>query len=1103
MKYREIHINNRQKNRALYGNRTNKVYTSKYTPLTLFPLFMLSQLSRFQILFFLITGIIQLTYPQVPGSRWGIIVPLAGIVFIALIKEIISERKLWKNDKIANTAPVEYVSNGALLTKPCGDVEIGDILKVNSGEIFPADMIILSSSDAEGKCYIETSNMDGEMNLKIRTPHKETMDLNTPERLKHLRGEILADLPSKSLTTFHGKLFAGSAVGDDIGLSQTLLRGARLVKTNCIFGLVIYNGHETKLLLNNTKPTIKRTNMDNTLNVQMLALFFYLYILSLICAYESAKFTTTNPFAKNILYEDGEFVYTLFYNLPIFILLYNNIVPVSLVITCEMLKVILGRYVDNDQDMYYPPAKGFAFSRSDWLMDDLGLVDNIFCDKTGTLTCNQIKFRAIYSENSLFSDCQKISKYGTTIALRDMIDIKMFSNVEGGRSLAAAVVLLCNEATPMQSDEDPSKLEYITPSADEDALLSATSSFGLQFSAKYRDTAVISHLETQIKTNFEILAVNKFSSFRRRMSVIVRTPNKKIHLYVKGSDESVFSRMSEQTKTSKFYVDTRRELKSFMSRGYRVLCLAYKELSLGEFDSWMKSHKQFETADPDSLSVQGSYTNIESNLLLLGFTLSEDRLQDFVPETISTLSKAGIKTWILTGDGRETAINIAKSCKFINHDMPLLECLESREGSIIPTLNKLVNEFYRLYPSQSTERSFGAKLLKKISRSWKIISNSILRFFSRTFNKFLMLIRYKKKETVLKQHLLYRYGRKKFPEQRYAGLVVTGPALEAILDNDEASRIFLSLSMECSSVVCSSMSPSQKSQVVSLVKNNVSNAVTLAVGDGANDVGMIRAAHIGVGINGLEGTQASRNSDFTIYQFHHLSKLIIGHGSRSYYSISSFVLYSFYKNILLYTSQIWYQIYGGFSSQTLYETWSSISSYNLLWMFTQPFVVGVYGRSVTTDTIMRYPMLYKLGHKREFYNQFKFYRMIVNSLTTSYMAFYIWRCIYYFGHSNITSYGKPINCWFMGEMIFTTILATISIESILYILQMTLTTTLLSLGPVALFMCCFILYSKYAPKYTRLSKQLYGLSGIFSIYTFWLGFVLFVGMRLYVDVLHK
>lgn len=147
-------------------------------------------------------------------------------------------------------------------------------------------------------------------------------------------------------------------------------------------------------------------------------------------------------------------------------------------------------------------------------------------------------------------------------------------------------------------------------------------------------------------------------------------------------------------------------------------------------------------------------------------------------------------------------------------------------------------------------------------------------------------------------------------------MVIDGKTLSFALEKD-VQLILLELAIYCKAVICCRVSPLQKALVVKLVKKNVDESVTLAIGDGANDVSMIQAAHVGVGISGMEGLQAARSADFAIAQFRFLRKLLLVHGGWAYSRCSKLILYSFYKNISLYLIQMWFAIDNGFSGQVL------------------------------------------------------------------------------------------------------------------------------------------------------------------------------------------
>jgi len=181
-------------------------------------------------------------------------------------------------------------------------------------------------------------------------------------------------------------------------------------------------------------------------------------------------------------------------------------------------------------------------------------------------------------------------------------------------------------------------------------------------------------------------------------------------------------------------------------------------------------------------------------------------------------------------------------------------------------------------------------------------------------------------------------------------------------------------------ILRSRVSPLQKALVVKLVKRNL-KSLLLAIGDGANDVSMIQAAHVGVGISGVEGLQAARSADVAIGQFRFLRKLLLVHGSWSYQRISRVILYSFYKNITLYMTQFWvrynpqlysyiltptqYSFQNAFSGQVIYESWT-LSFYNVFFTVLPPLVMGIFDQYISARLLDRYPQLYQLGQKGQF-----------------------------------------------------------------------------------------------------------------------------------------
>jgi phospholipid-translocating ATPase len=240
---------------------------------------------------------------------------------------------------------------------------------------------------------------------------------------------------------------------------------------------------------------------------------------------------------------------------------------------------------------------------------------------------------------------------------------------------------------------------------------------------------------------------------------------------------------------------------------------------------------------------------IEQNMLLMGGTAIEDRLQDGVPETIAELAKSGIKLWVLTGDKTETAINIGFASNLLTTDMELLIL---RSNNRIDTA-KLLDD-----------------TLEKLDSEAKTYHDAAT------------------------------------GDRKYA-LVIDGTTLKYGLENATREKV-LDLGMRCSSVICCRVSPKQKAQVVNLVKKGL-KVMTLAIGDGANDVSMIQEANVGIGISGVEGRQAVMASDYAIAQFRYLRKLLLVHGRWSYLRTSEMIMGFFFKNVVWTFVLFWYQIF--------------------------------------------------------------------------------------------------------------------------------------------------------------------------------------------------
>ncbi|GAA6077011.1 phospholipid-transporting ATPase IC isoform X1, partial [Tachysurus ichikawai] len=209
------------------------------------------------------------------------------------------------------------------------------------------------------------------------------------------------------------------------------------------------------------------------------------------------------------------------------------------------------------------------------------------------------------------------------------------------------------------------ELVYQAASPDEGALVTAARCFGFVFLSRTQDTITISEMGKE--ATYEMLALLDFNSDRKRMSVVLRLPDGRIRLYCKGADTVIYQRLSPST----LHRDTTETaLEGFANETLRTLCLCYKDITEEEFVSWTQKHKEASVSMSDrEEALDAVYELIETDLMMIGATAIEDKLQDGVPETIANLARAQIKIWVLTGDKKETAENIGYACELLTGDM--------------------------------------------------------------------------------------------------------------------------------------------------------------------------------------------------------------------------------------------------------------------------------------------------------------------------------------------------------------------------------------------------------------------------------------------------
>ena len=1063
-------------------------------------------------MYFLVVGCLQLDvfFPGLSPTHWSTTIgPLAFVLSINAVKEMYDDYFRHRSDAVVNSSLVEVIRGGAgdasaatprlpgsatsrsssrsssasssasssssTMTR-WRDLAVGDVVRVRGNCEFPADILMLQSSDPQGLAHVETANLDGETNLKVKTCVAAGLPFGgepaSPDELRralrHTRVEC--EPPNNQLYTFEGKWVGLRSERDEtaaetdaeaesdapLRADNLLLRGSTLRNADWILGVVVFTGADSKLMRNMTRAPHKVSQLERHMNVLVVSVgAFQIAVGGALAAAQARWYATDDGFRRpSDPGADSDFgagrhhwylratgtwpdveggfgaAATQFVR---FVVLLNALIPISLYVTLELVKVMQCGWISLDRELRDDDAGVSCGVRTTTLNEELGHVRCVLSDKTGTLTRNVMAFvkcsvggtvyrgddddeeeRAVDADRSTdgstdgsSSHDRGITTLRVTIHDADRATKKGAFSEEGafsegsfpgGASASAETHSLCRSSrlraardrgdprveaflshlaachtvTPAEDVErrggGVAGLLYQAASPDEEALVTGAALLGRRLvrnaagviavrreakaETKKEAEAVPFDGKTQTETGtesgtvidargetedrYEVLAVNEFSSARKRMSVVVRLPPSEgggLRLLLKGADAAVLARIAvrddvgdedevgrsdddEDEETARLAASTdrprprprprtttsasevravREHLDAFAREGLRTLVLARRDLTESEFSAWHATYRAASTALVDREDrLAAAAEAIERDCELVGATAVEDKLQEGVPETIATLREAGVLVWMLTGDKLETAVSIANTCKLVDADGDLVVVRESDvvgDGADGRFLERKARE-------AAEDRALGSEF----------------------------------------------------------GLVIEGGALQHALREDQQGH-FLDLCASCTGVVCCRVSPIQKARVTSLMKER-GGRVTLGVGDGANDVGMIKAAHIGVGISGREGRAAVLASDFSVGQFRFLARLLLVHGRWSAKRNREVVLYAFYKNFTYTMANVWFGFLSAYSAQPIYTT-AAIATFNVLWTSLPTVAFACFDQDVVASVALAHPRLYE------------------------------------------------------------------------------------------------------------------------------------------------
>ncbi|KAI9221330.1 aminophospholipid-transporting P-type ATPase [Blastocladiella britannica] len=874
----------------------NAVKNQKYTLVSFVPVVLYEQFKYFFNLYFLLVACSQF----IPSLQIGYLVtyfgPLVFVLMVTMAKEAADDIKRARRDAAANAQPVQVLDPelGTFIAVPSSELVVGDLVQVTKNQRIPADLVLLRTHDKAGSCFIRTDQLDGETDWKLKLALHGTQTASADCALAGVEMMVDAEPPSKDIHAFTGNLTihsampqplpsrhspstrtgsatnsspSGSAAGrspvEPISADNMLWMNTVLASPDPILGCVVYTGRDTRAVMNTNLPAVKVGKLDMEVNRLSKILFAVTAVLSFVMIYFSG-------------FHGAWGVY-----LVRFMILFSSIIPISLRVNLDMGKLFHAQQIMWDTDI--PDT----IARTSTIPEELGRIEYLLSDKTGTLTRNEMDMKKVHVGTiafglDSFEEMRQLVETGLAAPLTATVPTGNLLDTAGSRDMASRAsdlvlaLALCHNVNLIVSESDGS-LSLQAASPDEIALVRWAQHMGV--SLMHRDVHSIRvMLPNGRESTFDILHVFPFTSESKRMGIVLRNVDSQEIMFLQKGADAVMTRLVQ-------YNDWLDEECDTMSReGLRTLVVARKRLSpdlLARFNECMHTARTALVGRAEA--VQAVVTQfLEHDLEILGLTGVEDKLQEDVRPTLESLRNAGIKVWMLTGDKVETATCIALSSKLV-----------SRQHSIY-TIAKVKT------PHEAEE---------ELSR------------------------------------LVHATD---------ACLIIDGESLAVCLEHCLSQ--FLTIATRLPAVVCCRCSPTQKSQVTEAIKAHTGRRVC-CIGDGGNDVSMINSAHVGVGIVGKEGMQASLAADFSITQFSHLTRLILWHGRNSYQRSAKLAHFVIHRGLIISIMQAVFSAIFYFAPIALYQGMLLVGYTTVYTMW--PLFSLVLDFDVPADLALLFPELYK------------------------------------------------------------------------------------------------------------------------------------------------
>ena len=1009
-------------------NEKNKIQTSKYKWFNFLAKILMEQFSRLANAYFLVIAVLQsikeLSYS---GGTPIMLLPLSFVVSLNGLKDMYEDFKRKKSDKKENNSEclIYNPMNHNFEKRKWHEIKLGDIIKVENNQQFPADLLLLSTSDENGISYVETKNLDGEINLKFKQANKSIHDIIYKQgeaKLNNLKYVCVTKPPNEFIYKFDATLYPTEIDGSLLDRNQFhlfdnssfLLRGCTLRQTEYIIGATIYVGHNTKSLINSPDLRAKHSSVEIEMNKHLIAIFLTQIILSSILSIVYVIIYSKNFyglwqyfFDKEVNEVDNQFMELFLKMAGTWVVINTNFVPISLLVTMETIKFFQAMFMEWDIDMFDRETSIGCKVQSSTLNEELGQIKYIFSDKTGTLTKNYMKYKMMSIGDNIYGNYNKSKKN----KIKE-IDIKEENN-------DITVNLINNENE---------KKELINDINDDDNILTDKEN---KLKDKYGEIENVEFIDinnifaSDIKNNEKKYLISEFLLCLSLCHTVLIDNKKRKE---KGLLEYQCSSPDEKALVyfarSQGYILKNKSLDNIITLEISGKEKKFELLNTLEYTSERKRMSVIVKTEDNKYMVYAKGADSMIELLLC----NEDKNSQILNKTkeyLKLFSVNGLRTLMIAY--KEISEDYYQ--KWNEEYKKIKTNVNHTEEDLYKLYNEMEKNF-KLIGSTAIEDELQDNVGEIINdimitgiRVWMLTGDKLdtaknIAISCKLFKEDMKIMEIKEHATGdgLKSQLKVMLNDNVFKDDLInVGLLIGGEELEKIFADNELLNLFFELSVNCLSVVCSRVSPKQKGQLVNLIKST-ERAVTLAIGDGANDVGMINEANVGVGIQGKEGSQAARASDYAIKEFSHLKKLLFFHGRECYRKNSWVILYNFYKNVLFVSPMICTAFVSFFSGMTTYDPFVH-QLMNTIYTAVPPGWYGVFNYEYTPTELMNNPRYYIQGICKKLYH----FKGLIRSFTLSALeGLIIFLCCHYwyrFGNHD----GTTNDYWSVGTVMMAAV----------------------------------------------------------------------------------